>query len=1285
METAHRIRVVIDASGAKTGAAQVNQALTSIGSTAKRTAANNNELSKSHANIGKSAVGAASSAGKLNTALGAQSSVIGSIRNALSGASGEMGRLGSVSVGATNSVGALTGTFRGLAAIGAPGIIAGIAVALTAVGVASLKAAAQVQQFKANLLTMTGSAEAADAAYAGLVEFANKTPFDLSQSIEGFTKLRSLGLSTSEDIMTSYGNTSAAMGKSMSQMIEAVADATTGEFERLKEFGIKSSKEGDKVKFTFQGVTTEVKNNAAEIEKYLIGIGNTQFAGAMERQMNGLNGAFANLEDTLFTLMASLGDGPFGDAIADMINTVANGIGAITPLLSGIMDLFGGIISAVWDVTKGLTSMFTGGSQGASDFQSLLDGLAVAFAFVGETAAVLGSAVGQVFGAIGDGVGWVVGSIRDLFSGLFGDLFSGWNNTGQSVSENIVGWLRAAQHVVKNMGSMFTALGNDIVRIFSQIGSAFTASLNGDFSKWGEISLKPSGYIDAYKKLNEEGLAIWKDQKANRAWIDSRTSKGTKGNIDFDAARGGATAAGKGKGKGDGDKEAKAVADKAKAQKEFWEGLEKELDLSKLTTLEVEKRRKEMEIEKITGQKIGEIDAQRLKDGKLTLQQLQDQIKVNQFLQKSAEDHRTKMIDLEGEQAVLKARIGGATTEQLEVEKAIQDAIADLKKQNVTLDETQLEILRKRIAGEQQLSSEIAKQNKMLDMAKALASEHSKSQRKTDRNKEYADQSEALKYALDNKQISQKIYDETIKGMKRAIEETRLEAVDKFTQSIYEISDVFGGKLGKVLNSFADKMNDIVGSLQGKSGIGLLAKKLGVFDEFKGTLKGWFGAGGALDLKGTFNKLFGNNGTLIKGLGKTLGAAGAGAQVGQTIAGFGKMISSKFSTTGSTLGGAVGGAVGGPIGAIAGSIIGGVFGGLLKKAKWGTSAVQMGADGELVAGEALGNKGAFKKNANSAAGSIVSGLQQIADSLGATISGTPSVSIGQYKGKWRVSDTGRTGKLKSKYGDVTDFGKDGAEAAIAFAISEALRDGVLTGISDFSQRVLKTLGDTDKALSLAQSYEAILKSIKAYKNPIRGAVDEVIGSIDKLAESMKKAGATSEELANVEEYRSIKLQEVLESQVSGFKDFLDELNGKASGKSALTLMNEEMSKMADMRKTLESGGIVDQSKFTELGQSILGYANEIYGTQTASYQSIRRDLIAVSELALGNAAGEFASAATKGDSYTAITTQTDMVTASISATNDLLSRILSVIEFGRTVSSTLNGTNAVNGQLINYN
>jgi phosphotransacetylase len=62
----------------------------------------------------------------------------------------------------------------------------------------------------------------------------SKTPFSLSKAFKGFIKLKALGLQPSEAAMLSYGNTASAMGENLNQMVEAVADAATGEFERLR-------------------------------------------------------------------------------------------------------------------------------------------------------------------------------------------------------------------------------------------------------------------------------------------------------------------------------------------------------------------------------------------------------------------------------------------------------------------------------------------------------------------------------------------------------------------------------------------------------------------------------------------------------------------------------------------------------------------------------------------------------------------------------------------------------------------------------------------------------------------------------------------------------------------------------------------------------------------------------------------------------------------------------------------------------------------------------------------
>lgn len=116
----------------------------------------------------------------------------------------------------------------------------------------------------ASLKTVTGGANQASAAFERLEQFAAKTPYSLDQAVQGFVKLMALGLDPSERAMTSFGNTASAMGKDLNQMIEAVADAATGEFERLKEFGIKARTQGDQVSFTFQGVTTPPPSATAQ-------------------------------------------------------------------------------------------------------------------------------------------------------------------------------------------------------------------------------------------------------------------------------------------------------------------------------------------------------------------------------------------------------------------------------------------------------------------------------------------------------------------------------------------------------------------------------------------------------------------------------------------------------------------------------------------------------------------------------------------------------------------------------------------------------------------------------------------------------------------------------------------------------------------------------------------------------------------------------------------------------------------------------------------------------------
>lgn len=199
-----------------------------------------------------------------------------------------------------------------------------------------LGAQREFDKLNASLVTATGSSAGAAQAFQALQSFAAKTPYSVAEATEAFIKLRNLGLTPSERALASYGNTSAAMGKGLNQMIEAVADAATGEFERLKEFGIKAKQDGDKVSLTFQGVTKTIGNNAKDIENYLMRIGEVEFAGAMERRAATLDGAISALGDTWSSVMRAISTNGIGDGALSGVMGLTNALGDLSRMLSAV-------------------------------------------------------------------------------------------------------------------------------------------------------------------------------------------------------------------------------------------------------------------------------------------------------------------------------------------------------------------------------------------------------------------------------------------------------------------------------------------------------------------------------------------------------------------------------------------------------------------------------------------------------------------------------------------------------------------------------------------------------------------------------------------------------------------------------------------------------------------------------------------------------------------------------------------------------------------------------------
>ena len=190
---------------------------------------------------------------------------------------------------------------------GLGGVFGAVASGLLAVGAASVVVAtgvlttgASFESLRAQLNQLLGSESAGTAAFAKIKTFATQTPFQLEEVTGAYIKLQNFGIKPTEERLTALGDIAAAGGKNLDDITEAALDASQGEGERLREFGIQMKKNGDKVSLSFKGVTTEVDNNSEAITDALVTLGQLEgVSGAMAAQMDTTKGVVSNLTDSV--------------------------------------------------------------------------------------------------------------------------------------------------------------------------------------------------------------------------------------------------------------------------------------------------------------------------------------------------------------------------------------------------------------------------------------------------------------------------------------------------------------------------------------------------------------------------------------------------------------------------------------------------------------------------------------------------------------------------------------------------------------------------------------------------------------------------------------------------------------------------------------------------------------------------------------------------------------------------------------------------------------------------
>lgn len=177
--------------------------------------------------------------------------------------------------------------------------VGGTALAGLAVGTkVGLTEAANMEQYRNTLEVVMKDTKKAGKTFQWAVKFANKTPFDTGEVVEATTKLTSYGLKA-QSVLPKVGDMASAMGKSMDQAVEAVADAQTGELERLKEFGITKQQIIDHANKKMRG--KEIVNQKGQItdqknfNKALFSLMEERYSGSMIKQAKSFKGLMSTI------------------------------------------------------------------------------------------------------------------------------------------------------------------------------------------------------------------------------------------------------------------------------------------------------------------------------------------------------------------------------------------------------------------------------------------------------------------------------------------------------------------------------------------------------------------------------------------------------------------------------------------------------------------------------------------------------------------------------------------------------------------------------------------------------------------------------------------------------------------------------------------------------------------------------------------------------------------------------------------------------------------------------
>ena len=309
---------------------------------------------------------------------------------------------------------------------GALGVIAGVGVALGALGLASVKAAGQMEQTRIAFTTLLKDGEKAKSFLSELEKFAASTPFELPGVLDASKRLLAFGFSAEQviPILTAVGDSAAALGigeegiqrltLAIGQM-QAKGKVSAEEMLQLAEAGVPAwemlaNKIGTDIPTAMDKASKGQISAAEGIQAVISGM-NSKFGGMMEKQAQTINGIMSNIQDSVTQSMVVI-----GDKIIEAFD--------IKPKLKGAQDALGeftekvksiGLADAIREIPSGFAgsmAVIAGAALGVAipaivALVGTMGTLAVGAGIISAPVIALGAAVGGVAYAMFENWDWL--------------------------------------------------------------------------------------------------------------------------------------------------------------------------------------------------------------------------------------------------------------------------------------------------------------------------------------------------------------------------------------------------------------------------------------------------------------------------------------------------------------------------------------------------------------------------------------------------------------------------------------------------------------------------------------------------------------------------------------------------------------------------------------------------------------------------------------------------------------------------------------------------------------